>query len=100
MGQYFRNQKEYRMSEAINEFLKKYRLKDGYTHMQIATIWNETVGKIIALYTKKVELSNGKLSVYITSPIVKNELGISKSALIVKLNKKIGKELIKEIIIR
>jgi predicted nucleic acid-binding Zn ribbon protein len=100
MAQYFRNQKEYRMGDAINEFLKKYRLNDGYTHMQIATIWNETLGKVIALYTKKVELSNGKLIVYITSPIVKNELNMSKSDIILKLNEKIGKKLIKEIIIR
>jgi predicted nucleic acid-binding Zn ribbon protein len=100
MSQYFKNKKEYCMHDAIDAFLKKYHLKDAYTHMQIATIWNKTVGKIIALYTKKVELSNNILTVYITSPIVKNELRISKSKLIVRLNEKIGKELIKEIIIR
>ncbi|MDR1181930.1 MAG: DUF721 domain-containing protein [Bacteroidales bacterium] len=100
MGQYFMNQKEYQINEAIDEFLKKYQLKEGYTRMRIATIWNETLGKMIALSTKKVELDNKRLIVYISSPIVKNELKMLKSDIIAKINEKAGKEIITEIIIR
>jgi hypothetical protein len=100
MGQYIRNTKEHLMRDAIEEFLNIYRLKDGCTRMQIETIWNETLGKIIALHTKKIELSNDILIVHITSPIVKNELRMLKSDIIAKINEKIGKQFIKEIIIR
>jgi predicted nucleic acid-binding Zn ribbon protein len=100
MSLYFRNQKEYHLNDAIDEFLSKYRLKEGYVRIQIATIWNNTVGKVIALHTKKVELNNTTLIVYIASPIVKNELVMLKSEIIAKLNEDIGKELIKELIIK
>ena len=91
---------EYNLDEAIAEFLEKYHLKDGYVRVQITKIWNETVGKMIASYTKKVELNNNKLTIYITSPAVKNELMMLKTDIIKQLNKAIGKELIKEVEIR
>ncbi len=55
---------------------------------------------MIANYTKKVELNNNKLTIYITSPAVKNELMMLKTDIIKQLNKAIGKELIKEVEIR
>ena len=100
MYQYLRQQSEYKMSEAIAEFLDKYRLKDDYTRMQIAAIWKKTVGEVIARYTKSVELKGSKLTLYITSPIVKKELMMLRSDIMIQLNKKIGKELITEIEIK
>jgi len=100
MNQYIRWQNEYKINEAISEFLNKYNLKDGYTCMQIATIWKETVGKVIDRYTKQIELKNNKLTLHVTSPIVKKELLMLRSEIIVKLNEKIGKKLVQEIDIR
>jgi predicted nucleic acid-binding Zn ribbon protein len=100
MSQYFRNQKEYHINDAIDEFLSKYGLKEGYVRVQIRTIWNKVTGDVIALHTKKVELNNNTLTVYITSPIIKNELIMLKSEIIDKLNEKAGKERIKELIIK
>ena len=91
---------EYSLSEAIAEFLEKYHLQDGYTRVQITKIWKETTGKLVASYTKKAELNGSKLTVYITSPTVKNELMMLKTDIIKQLNKAIGKELIKSIDIR
>jgi predicted nucleic acid-binding Zn ribbon protein len=91
---------EYNIDEAITQFLDKYRLRDGYVRMQIAAIWKETLGPVIARYTKKTELKNSKLIVYITSPVVKKELMMLKTETIKQLNKKIGKIVVTEIEIR
>ena len=100
MYQHFGGRSEYKINEAIAEFLDKYRLRDGYTRVQIATIWKETIGKTIARYTKNIELKENKLTIYITSPTVKKELLMLRSEIMDKLNEKIGKELVKEIDIR
>ena len=91
---------EYNLGEAIAEFLEKYHLQDGYVRAQITTIWKNTVGKMVAAYTKKVELNNNRLTIYVTSPVVKQELMMLKTDIIKQLNKSIGKELIKEVEIR
>jgi predicted nucleic acid-binding Zn ribbon protein len=95
-----RKYQEYQINDAIDEFLSRNRLKEGYIRMQIATIWNEMLGKVIALSTKKVELEGSTLTVHISSPIVKNELRMLKSDIVAKLNEKAGKKIITEIIIR
>jgi len=100
MNHYFRWQNEYKINEAIAEFLDKYHLKDGYACMQIETIWKETVGEVIARYTKRIELKNNILTLHITSPIVKKELLMLRSEIISRLNEKIGKELVHEIEIK
>ena len=99
MNQYLGHRGEYNINEAIAEFLTEYRLNDGYARIQIDAIWRETIGKAIAKYTTKVELNRGKLTLYITSPTVKNELLMLRTDIIKQLNKRIGKELIAEIII-
>jgi len=100
MSQYFSGRNEYKINEAIADFLDKYNLKDGYTRIQIATIWKETVGKAIARYTKKIELKDNKLTLYVTSSVVKKELLMLRSEITAQLNEKIGKELIQEIDIK
>jgi hypothetical protein len=100
MYQCFGGQSEYKINEAISDFLDKYRLKDGYTRMQIATIWQETIGKNVALYTKQIELKGDKLILHVTSPVVKKELLMLLSEIITKHNKKIGEKLIQEIDIK
>jgi len=91
---------EYSLNEAITEFLEKYHLKDSYMRVQISNIWNMIMGDMIARHTRKVELNRHKLTVYVTSSTVKNELMMLKTDIIKQLNKSIGKELIKEIEIR
>ena len=95
-----RQKSEYKINEAIAEFLDKYRLIDGYSRVQIAAIWKEIVGKLIARHTKRIELKESKLIMEINSPTVKNELLMLRSEIIARLNEKIGKELVKEIEIR
>ena len=100
MNQHWGHRSEYNINEAIAEFLTKYRLNDGYTCMQIDAIWKDTIGKVIAKYTRKVELNGNKLILSISSPTVKNELLMLRTDIIKQLNNRIGKELIKEIEIR
>jgi len=100
MYQYFGGQSEYKINEAIAEFLDKYRLKEGVTKYQIAGIWKETVGSAIARYTKRIELKDNKLTAYISSPIVRKELMMLKTEILEQINKKIGQDLVKEIDIK
>lgn len=100
MNQHSRNRGECKINEAIAEFLEEYNLKDGYIRAQIETIWEKTAGKGIARYTKRIDLKGSKLTIYMTSPLVKKELLMLRSEIILQLNKEIGKELIQEIDIK
>ncbi|MDR0368947.1 MAG: DUF721 domain-containing protein [Bacteroidales bacterium] len=91
---------EYSLEEAIAAFLEKYHLQEAYTCTLVANIWKESVGKMIASYTRKVELNKHTLIIYVTSPTVKQELMMLKTDIIKQINKATGEELIKKIEIR
>jgi hypothetical protein len=54
---------------------------------------------MIASRTKSVRVMDGKLFVSFTSAVVRNEIMMVKEGLIRALNEKVGKEVVKEMII-
>lgn len=95
-----RKQNEQTLTEVLHEILKKYNLERRFEQAEIADIWNKTLGPSVANQTKRVVLKNGVLTVYIDSALVKQELSMLKSRLVASLNESMGKEVVKEIIIR
>ena len=88
------------ISEIIQEFLKKNNMKGRLDETTITQKWEEVIGKPMAKYTKKVYVSKGVLYVEVTSSVARNELVMSRSVLIERLNEITGSETIKEIIFR
>ena len=68
-------------------FTKEDRLARGYNQFSIDAIWRETFGGLISSYTTSVKYYKGTLTVYISSAPLRQELTMSKEAVIEKLNK-------------
>lgn len=84
----------------IKAFLKETGIEPRVKEYELINSWNEVVGGMIASRTKKVEIKNGRMIVYLKSPVVRNELMMLRESLRERLNEKAGEELIKEIILR
>ena len=68
-------------------------------NMGLEQKFKEHVGQMIASRTKSVRVMDGKLFVSFTSAVVRNEIMMVKEGLIRALNEKVGKEVVKEMII-
>jgi len=68
-------------------FQSKKRFARGYNQYSIEQIWRDTFGELISNYTTKVYFSNGKLTIYINSASLKNEIMLNKQSVIERLNK-------------
>ncbi|MBO4739302.1 MAG: DUF721 domain-containing protein [Bacteroidales bacterium] len=89
---------EHDMKEVSNLFWKNnQKLHEVYASKRIDWLWSNCMGETIAKYTQKIILQNESLIVYITNPIVKNELLLNRSKIKALLNEKIGSGLIKQI---
>ena len=75
------------------------RLSRQYKEREVCHIWPDVVGGMIASRTKSVRVMDGKLFVSFTSAVVRNEIMMVKEGLIRALNEKVGKEVVKEMII-
>ena len=75
-------------------------LYNQYKEQEIYSIWPEVVGRMIAERTRKLEVVNGRLFVSFTSAVVRNEMMMVKEGLVRSLNERIGRDVIKELVIR
>ena len=95
-----RRSKTQQISKVIQAFLKESGLESRLKEVQLINSWEEIVGTMISKRTKKIEIKNGKMIIYLQSSVVKNELMMLRESLRNSLNEKAGEEIIKEIILK
>ena len=88
------------MQSLMMRLLAAYGLKDGMDKYRLIESWEKILGPYIAGKTEKIELKKGKLYIKLNSAALRNELSVSKSKLIIKLNDFLEKKVIQDIIFR
>ena len=91
---------ELSFQEAMQQFLKQSRLKHGIQAVQIEELWEKLMGKTIAKYTDKIQISGNTLFITSTVAPLKNELLYQKDTIIERVNEALGEKLIKEVVVR
>ena len=88
------------MQDAIQQFLKKSRLKGGIQALQINDVWEQIMGKTIAKYTDSIQIVNHTLFISTSVGPLKNELLYQKEKIIERVNEALGEKVINEVVIR
>jgi len=91
---------EISMAEALQQFLKKSKLKTGIQAMQIEDVWEKIMGKTVAKYTDKLQIVGSTLFVNTVVAPLKNELLYQKEKIIEMVNLELGEKIIKEVVIK
>lgn len=91
---------EVSIGEALKEFLKKSRLKNGVQAVQVEEAWEKIMGKTIASYTDKIEIIKSTLFISTTVAPLKNELVYQKEKIIERVNEALGERVITEVVVK
>jgi hypothetical protein len=91
---------EFSMQDAIQQFLKKSRLKTGIQAMQIEDVWEKIMGKTISKYTDKIQIINHTLFITTQVAPLKNELLFQKEKIVERVNEALGEKVITEVVIK
>lgn len=91
---------QYRIGDAINQFLKGSRLKGDIQALQIEEIWEKIMGKTIAKYTTNIRIINRTLFITTTVAPLKQELGYQKEKIKLRVNEALGNNEIIEVVIQ
>lgn len=95
------SEENHKLNGIINKlFTQENRLSRGYNEFSIESIWRETFGNVISNYTTSVKYYKGTLTVYISSAPLRQELDMSKEAVVEKLNKALKYKKVDKIYIR
>ncbi len=67
---------------------------------RIPDLWPQLVGDLIASYTTKIDISNGRMIVYLTSSVVRNEVFMRRESLRQSINQTLGQEIVRVLIVK
>ncbi len=95
-----RRKKIITLREALKEYRAEMNIDSRLKEVSLMNSWEDIAGRAIAKRTSKVYLREGKLYIYLTSSVVRNELSMARDSLCERLNEQAGEELVKEIILR
>ena len=87
------------ISKVIKEVFSQKHFRIGIDNIKVQEAWLKTMGKNIQKYTFKVVYKKGILYVKLKSSVLKEELTFEKVKVINLLNKELGKEYVKDIVI-
>ncbi|MRR19153.1 DUF721 domain-containing protein [bacterium] len=94
-----RRNKTITIGEALADLVREYNLAPKLQEASVINIWEDLTGKVISARTRKISMKDGVMHIYLTSPVVRNELMMLRESLRSQVNKKAGKEVIREIVI-
>ncbi|MEI6577637.1 MAG: DUF721 domain-containing protein [Bacteroidota bacterium] len=92
--------REITLKDAITLLLQTYHLEDKLIEHRLIANWEVVVGTMISRHTKDLWIKDEKLFVKLDSAAIRMELSYNRSQLVQMLNESIGKELIKEVVLR
>jgi len=92
-----RRSNEILLKEAIELFLKQYKLDFKLNETRVMSAWPEVVGELIARHTNQLSVRDRILYVKVDSAPLREELSYQRSKLVKKLNQTAGTEAIDDI---
>lgn len=88
------------LSEVLKDFVDHNKLQSGLDKVSVKEVWNREMGPAIQKYTTAIKLQNDTLFVQLSSSVLREELSYGKEKIIKMLNKELGKDLVKKLILR
>lgn len=91
---------QYKISDAIKEFLSQSRIKGSIQALQIEDVWEKVMGKTIARYTDSLKVIDRTLFITTTVAPLKQELIYQKETIKLRVNEALGEKIIDKIVIQ
>ncbi|MGH2666833.1 DUF721 domain-containing protein [Flavobacterium sp.] len=88
------------IGDILNEIIKANRLEKGLNQISVADAWKNLMGNGVNNYTRDVLLKGSTLYVELTSAVLREELSYGKDKIIKMINEELGKEIVKEVVLR
>ncbi len=98
MSKRFRDNQK--IGDIIKDIVTNTPLENGINQVLIEETWYAVMGNGIKNYTTNVTLKKDKLTISLSSSVVREELSYGKTKIIQLLNESLQKEIVTELILR
>ncbi|MFY8010265.1 MAG: DUF721 domain-containing protein [Flavobacterium sp.] len=88
------------IGDVLKAFIETNKLQSGMDKIDVQLAWKNLMGNGVNSYTKEVVLKGTTLYVALTSAVLREELSYGKQKIIKMINEELGKEVVKDVILR
>ena len=88
------------VGDIIRKLMKNPKLAEKMDELDALDVWKELIGDKLKKFVVSAKMNKGNLHVKLSSSVLRNELSYKKSELKDQINQKLGKEIVKEIILK
>lgn len=88
------------LKEVIDNWLEGHPMAKKAKETRIIHLWGQLLGPSVKNRTVKAYFNKGKFHVTLDSSVLRNELSYAKESIISNINKELGDEIVKELILR
>ena len=88
------------ISDVLKAIIVQNKLQPGMDRVAVADAWKNLMGNGVNTYTRAVALKGSTLYVELTSAVLREELSYGKQKIIAMINEELGREVVKEVILR
>ena len=88
------------VGDIIRKLMKNPKLAERLDELDALEVWKELIGKQLQNYITDARMVKGSLLIKVKSAPLRNELSYKKTNLIKQINTKLGKEVVKEIVLK
>ena len=88
------------LSNVIRKIIKNPKLSKRLDNIKVIEIWEEIIGKNLEKYVIDSKVYNNKLYIKLKSSTLRSEFTYQKTDLVNQINKKFGKKIIEDIILK
>jgi len=89
-----------KIDKLMELFVRQYGLEEGLSRIRVFVAWDESIGTRYSKVTSTKFFKGGILYCTITSSVARNHLFMNKSKIIADINQKLGKDIVRDIVLK
>jgi len=88
------------VGDVLKHFMQANNLQNGMDKIDVRDAWKNLMGNGVNSYTREIMLRGTTLYVELTSAVLREELSYGKEKIVKMINEEMGREVIKDVILR
>lgn len=88
------------ISDVLQQIIQVNKLQPGMDQIDVKEAWRQLMGNGVNTYTRNVILKGSTLYVELGSAVLREELSHGKSKIVKMINEELGREVVKEVVLR
>ncbi len=88
------------LGDVLKEIIQANNLQPGMDRINVRDAWKNLMGAGVNNYTSEIMLKGSTLYVALTSAVLREELSYGREKIVKMINEELGREVVKEVILR